>query len=273
MELDKLIDSITSEVMKKFNQPEVKPAATAVGEDYGKYCDHTVLRAYTPQSIVKRFCDEAKQYHAAAVCVNPIHVSFVREQLQGTGIQTCTVIGFPLGANKPLIKAIEASEAIKDGAQEVDMVINVGALRDDNLNLVYEDIKGVVDVARGKAAVKVIIETCYLNTEQKIKACLLCKLAGADYVKTSTGFGTDGATEEDILLIKSVVGDSMKIKASTGINNRADAIKFVKAGAVRLGTSRTPAIVANDESIKGVSADNQPPKPYELTCKNCFRRE
>jgi len=155
----------------------------------------------------------------------------------------------------------------------VDMVINIGAIRDDYLMLAFNDIKGVVDVAKGKADVKVIIETCYLNTEQKIKACILCKLAGADYVKTSTGFGTDGATEEDILLIRRVVGDSMKIKASTGINNRADAEKMIKAGAVRLGTSRTPAIVSDDESIKGVSAENQPPKPYELTCKQCFRKE
>ena len=197
----------------------------------------------------------------------------MHEELAGTGIKTCTVIGFPLGANKPVIKAMEAAEAIKDGAEEVDMVINIGAVRDNNLKLAFEDIKGVVDVAKGKAAVKVIIETCYLNTEEKIKACLLCKMAGADYVKTSTGFGTAGAMEEDILLIKHVVGDSMKIKASTGINTRADAEKMIRAGAVRLGTSRTPQIVSDDTTIKSVSADNQPPKPYELTCKQCFRKE
>jgi deoxyribose-phosphate aldolase len=275
MEIEKLVESVTADVLKQLKQdaPANAGKKTGYNADYGKFCDHTVLRAYTPKSIVKRFCDEAKQYNAAAVCVNPIHVSFVREQLAGTSINTCTVIGFPLGANKPIVKAIEAAEAIKDGAQEVDMVINIGALRDDDLTLVYEDIRGVVDVSKGKAEVKVIIETCYLNTEQKIKACILCKLAGADYVKTSTGFGTDGATEEDILLIRRVVGDSMKIKASTGINNRADAEKMINAGAVRLGTSRTPAIVADDESIKGVSADNQPPKPFELTCARCFRKE
>ncbi|MDR2355794.1 MAG: deoxyribose-phosphate aldolase [Clostridiales Family XIII bacterium] len=228
--------------------------------DFGRYCDHTVLRAYTPQAIIRRFCDEAKRYKAAAVCVNPVHVSFVCIQLAGTGIRTCTVIGFPLGANKPVIKALEAAEAIKDGAEEVDMVINIGAVRDNNLKLVYEDIKGVAEVAKGKAEVKVIIETCYLNTEEKIKACLLCKMAGADYIKTSTGFGTDGATVEDILLIRSVVGDGMKIKASTGINTRADAEKMIRAGAIRLGTSRTPQIVTNDETIQGVSSENQPPK-------------
>lgn len=276
MEVNQLIENITAEIYRRL-QTEGGGAAldksTGVDGNYGKYCDHTVLRAYTPQSIVKRFCDEAKQYKAAAVCINPIHVSFVREQLAGTGIKTCTVIGFPLGANKPVIKAMEAAEAIKDGAEEVDMVINIGALRDDNLQLVYEDIKGVVDAAKGKAETKVIIETCYLNTEQKIKACILSKLAGADYVKTSTGFGTDGAKEGDICLIRQVVGDSMKIKASTGINTREDAKKMINAGAVRLGTSRTPQIVTGDEKIKGVSAENQPPKPYELSCAQCFRRE
>lgn len=274
MEMEQLVNTITTEVLRHFEVANAaKERKPGYNEDYGKYCDHTVLRAYTPQAIVKRFCDEAKQYKAAAVCVNPIHVPFVREQLAGTGIKTCTVIGFPLGANKPVIKAMEAAEAIKDGAEEVDMVINIGALRDNNLKLAFEDIKGVVEAAKGKAVVKVIIETCYLNTEEKIKACLLCKMAGADYVKTSTGFGTDGATEEDILLIRHVVGDSMKIKASTGINTREDADKMIRAGAIRLGTSRTPQIVADDNAIKGVSSDNQPPKPYELTCKQCFRKE
>jgi deoxyribose-phosphate aldolase len=257
MEEDRLVEEIVSEVRRQLNDP----GASAGGMNaYGKYCDHTVLRAYTPRSIVKRFCDEAKQYHAAAVCVNPIHVAFVREQLAGTDIRTVTVIGFPLGANKPSVKACEAAEAIRDGAQELDMVINIGALRDDNLGLVYEDIKGVVDAARGKADVKVIIETCYLTAEEKVKACILSKMAGADYVKTSTGFGTGGATVEDIQLIKRVVGDTMKIKASTGIDTRADAEKMVNAGAVRLGTSRTPSIVMNDDTLKGVSADNQPPR-------------
>ena len=276
MEVNQLIENITAEVYRQLQTEgdiTVDIKSMKLDEGYGKYCDHTVLRAYTPKSIVKRFCDEAKQYKAAAVCVNPIHVPFVREQLAGTGLKTCTVIGFPLGANKPVIKAIEAAEAVKDGAEEVDMVINIGALRDDNLQLIYEDIKGVVDAVKGNAEVKVIIETCYLNTEQKIKASIISKLAGADYVKTSTGFGTDGAKVEDICLIKRVVGDNMKIKASTGINTRSDAKKLIDAGAVRLGTSRTPQIVTGDDNMKGVSADNQPPKPYQLSCAQCFRRE
>ena len=240
------------------NAPEDDAPVPANG-DYGRYCDHTVLHAYTLQSMVKRFCDEAKKFKAASVCVNPIHVPFVAEQLRGTGINTCTVIGFPLGANKPVIKAAEAAAAIEDGAQEVDMVINIGALRDDDLQLVCDDIKGVVDAAAGRAAVKVIIETCYLNTEQKIKASLLCQMAGADYVKTSTGFGTDGAKPEDVRLIRKTVGGGMKIKASTGINTRADADSVIKAGAVRLGTSKTAKIVAGDDNADCASSENKPP--------------
>jgi deoxyribose-phosphate aldolase len=277
MEIEQLTAAIAKEVQEKLKMAE-KAAETpktspAYDKKYGKYCDHTVLRAYTPQYIVKAFCDEAKEYGAASVCVNPVHVPFVHEQLKSTDIKTCCVIGFPLGANKPIVKAVEASEAVKDGADELDMVLNVGALRDDNLKLVYEDIKGVVDVAKGKAIVKVIIETCYLNTEQKIKACVISKMAGADYVKTSTGFGTDGAHEEDVLLMKRVVGDSMKVKASTGINTRADAEKLIKAGAERLGTSRTPSIVTGNNDIKGVSGENQPPQTHELICRQCFLKE
>ena len=266
MNIEQQVQKKTEEILKDLEAHELVTDGKVTGEieNYGQYCDHTVLRAYTPQNIVKRFCDEAKQYKAASVCINPIHVSFVHEQLSGSGIRTCTVIGFPLGANKPAIKAMEAAEAIRDGAEEVDMVINIGAIRDNNLTLAYEDIQGVVDAAKGKADVKVIIETCYLTTEEKIKACLLCKMAGADYVKTSTGFGTGGATVKDVLLFKRVVGDSMKIKASTGIDTRADAEKMIRAGAVRLGTSRTPQIVSGDSQVKGVSADNQPPKPVEL---------
>lgn len=232
-------------------------------DSLGKYCDHTVLRAYTPRNIVAEFCDEAKNNNAASVCVNPVHVSYVHELLSGTGIKTCTVIGFPLGANTPKIKAMEAAEAIENGAEEVDMVINIGALRDNNIILVYNDIKGVVDVARGKAEVKVIIETCYLTNEEKIKACIICKLAGADFVKTSTGFGTGGATVHDIQLIRKVVGNSMKIKASTGIETREDAQTMIEAGANRLGTSRIVQIVSGDSKAVSASMKNQPPKHVE----------
>jgi deoxyribose-phosphate aldolase len=226
----------------------------------GKYCDHTVLRAYTPKSIVKRFCDEAKANGAASICVNPVHVKLVSEELKGTDIRTCCVIGFPLGANTPSIKAAEAREALENGAQEVDMVINVGALRDSDFELVYEDIKGVVDVAKGKAQVKVIIETCYLSKNQKVAACVIAKEAGADFVKTSSGMGTGGATVEDVQLMKLVVGDSMRIKASAGIETKEDVITMVKAGAERVGTSRIVQIVRGDPKAFSASKDNQPPK-------------
>ncbi len=242
------------------NKEELDKYDAPLNDEYGKYCDHTVLRAYTPKAMVKRFVDEAIKYKAASVCVNPIHVSFVNSLLSGSGIKTCTVVGFPLGANKPAIKAAEAKLAIEDGAREIDMVINVGALKDKNYNLVYNDIKGVVDVCKGYADVKVIIETCYLSNDEIVKASLLVEKAGADYVKTSTGFGTDGARVQDVELIRATVSDKMKIKASTNVNTRQDADNFVKAGATRLGTSKTPNIVTGDDTIIGVSADNQPPK-------------
>lgn len=242
---------------------EMRQGGRVTQTEYGKYCDHTVLRAYTPTDMVRRFVEEAIQYGAASVCVNPIHVPYVAELLRGTGINTCTVIGFPLGANKPAVKAYEAKLAVEDGATEVDMVLNIGALKDNNYALVYRDIKGVVDAAAGLAAVKVIIETCYLSSKEIVAASLLVEQAGADYVKTSTGFGTDGARVQDVKLIRSVVSDKIKIKASTNVNTREDAKKMVAAGAVRLGTSRTPQIVTGDNNKKGVSSDNQPPKQDE----------
>lgn len=226
---------------------------------YAKYCDHTVLKAFTTQNTVKAFCEEAIRYHVASVCVNPIHVAFVRRQLQGTGVKTCAVIGFPLGANTPAVKAFEAADAIKNGAEEVDMVINVGALRDGNDELVYEDIRGVVDAARGKALVKVIIETCYLTQAEKIKACELSLRAGADFVKTSTGFGTAGATAADIKLMRGVVGDRMKIKASTGVDNREVARMMIEAGADRLGLSRSVQVIEGDDRLPSASTANKTP--------------
>ena len=226
---------------------------------YGKYCDHTVLRAYTTQETVKTFCEEAIKYQAASVCVNPIHVAFVHECLKGTDIETCCVIGFPLGANKPEVKAFEAARAVLDGADELDMVINVGALRDGNLALVLEDIQGVVKAAQGRP-VKVIIETCYLTDDEKRTASRLCEEGGAAYVKTSSGFGTRGASVEDLKLIRETVGPQMKIKASTDINTREDADRVIAAGAVRLGVSRTPQIVEDDTTLVTATVLNKPPK-------------
>ncbi|MCE5343439.1 MAG: deoxyribose-phosphate aldolase [Eubacteriales bacterium] len=231
----------------------------AYDKKYGKYCDHTVLRAYTTQEMVADFCDEAIKYDAASVCVNPTHVPFVHERLKGTSIATCCVIGFPLGANKPETKAFETSQAVRDGADELDMVINVGALRDGNIVFVLEDIKGVVKAAEGRP-VKVIIETCYLTDDEKRIASRLCEEAGAAYVKTSTGFGTRGATVEDLILIRETVSSHMKIKASTDINTREDADRLIAAGAVRLGVSRTPQIVEDDTTLITATVRNKAPK-------------
>ena len=167
-------------------------------ESYAKYVDHTVLKIATTKETVLKFCAEAKQYHFASVCVNPCNVPLVAEQLKGTGVKTCCVIGFPLGANTTKIKALETLDAVENGAEEVDMVINVGRLKDKDYDYVREDIKAVVNAAHPKALVKVIIETCVLTDEEKVKACELSKEAGADFVKTSTGFGTGGATAHDV---------------------------------------------------------------------------
>jgi deoxyribose-phosphate aldolase len=229
-------------------------------ERFASYCDHTVLRAYTTTACVREFCEEAIKYGVAAVCVNPIHVSLVKKCLKGTGIKTATVVGFPLGATKPSVKAFEASEAVKDGADEVDMVINVGALREGNHALVYEDIKGVVDAVGDKAIVKVIIETCYLSKEQKIEACKISAKAGAKFVKTSTGMGTGGATVKDVHLMKESAGSGVEVKASGGIEDRMTAYTMIAAGATRLGVSRVPQIVGDDTSIMSATKRNQPPK-------------
>lgn len=172
---------------------------------YAKYCDHTVLKADTTRKTVERFCNEAKEYGFASVCVNPNHVRYAAGLLKGSGVKTCCVIGFPLGANTTLVKAAETRDAIANGAEEVDMVINIGALKDQDFGLVYQDIKAVVDTA-GQAVVKVILETCLLTEKEKIKVCELAKKAGAHFVKTSSGFGSGGATVEDVCLMKKVVG-------------------------------------------------------------------
>lgn len=220
-----------------------------MGKDmnYSKYMDHTVLKATTTESTVKRFCDEAKEYGFASVCVNPYWIPFVVKELEGTAVKACAVIGFPLGANKTEIKAMEARLAVEDGAREVDMVINVGALKDGKYDYVGTEIKAVVEASHPKAQVKVIIETSELIDEEKVKACELAMEAGADFVKTSSGFGSGGATVEDVKLMKSVVGDKCQVKASTGINNRKICDAMIEAGAVRMGTSKGIFIVNDIE--------------------------
>ena len=192
-------------------------------------------------------CREAVENKVASVCVNPCYVATAAQLLKGSDVRVCTVIGFPLGANTSDTKAFETRDAISKGAEEVDMVINVGALKSGHMDLVYEDIKAVVDAAAG-VLTKVIIETCYLTDEEKREVCLLAKKAGADFVKTSTGFGTGGATAHDVRLMKETVGDSMKVKASGGMRTYEDVLPVLEAGADRLGVSATLEILAGAEA-------------------------
>ena len=205
--------------------------------------DHTILKPEAGKEQVETICREAREYGFASVCVNSSYVPLCAELLRDTEVKVCTVIGFPLGAMSTAAKAAEARQAILDGAEELDMVIHIGMLKDGNNEYVEQDIHSVVEEARGKAAVKVIIETCLLSEEEKIRACLLAKKAGADYVKTSTGFSTGGATAEDISLMKKTVGKDIKVKASGGIRTREKAEEMRKAGADRIGTSSGIRIV------------------------------
>lgn len=214
--------------------------------DYAAFIDHTVLKPDTTRDTVRRFCAEARQYGFASVCVNPTHVRLVAAELRGSGVKTCCVIGFPLGANTLRVKAAETAEAVADGAEEVDMVINIGALKDGDDDLVFAEIKAVVDAAHPHAIVKVIIETCLLTDAEKVRACQIAVKAGADFVKTSTGFGSGGATVEDVQLMKAAVGDAAQVKASTGINNRAIFEAMMAAGATRMGTSKGCIIIAGE---------------------------
>ncbi len=196
--------------------------------------DHTMLKADATKETIKRYCKEAKEYSFASVCVNSCHVPMVAQELKGSGVKTCCVVGFPLGAMLKEAKAYEAKAAVAAGAEEVDMVINIGAMKDKDFDFVYEDIKAVVDAAK-PALVKVIIETCLLTDEEKIKACELSVKAGADFVKTSTGFSTGGATTEDVALMKKTVDGKALVKASGGIRTPQDAQAMLDAGADRIG--------------------------------------
>lgn len=210
--------------------------------------DHTVLKAFSSKDDVIKVCNEAKEYGFFSVCINPTHIELAKKELEGSNVKVCTVIGFPLGANTSEVKAFETKDAIAKGAHEVDMVINIGALKDKNYDLVYNDIKAVVDAANKEALVKVIIETCYLTDEEKKIACELSVKAGADYVKTSTGFGTGGSTPEDIKLMRDVVGPNVGVKASGGVRTTEDAIKVIDAGASRIGASASISIATGEKT-------------------------
>ena len=217
-------------------------------KNIAKMIDHTVLKAFSTREDVIKVCKEAKEYGFFSVCINPTHIELAKKELEGSTVKVCTVIGFPLGANTSEVKAFETKDAIAKGAHEVDMVINIGALKDKEYDLVYNDIKAVVDAANKEALVKVIIETCYLTDEEKKIACELSVKAGADYVKTSTGFGTGGSTPEDIKLMRDVVGPNIGVKASGGVRTTEDAIKVINAGASRIGASASISIATGEKT-------------------------
>lgn len=207
-----------------------------------KFIDHTLLKPDAQEVAIHKLLDEAKQYHFASVCVSPIWVSYSHEILKDSDVNVVTVIGFPTGATPTSVKVFETKQAIKDGADEVDMVLPVGFLKDKKYNYVETDIRSVVEAANGKTT-KVIIETCLLTDEEKLIACKIAKKAGANFVKTSTGFSTHGATPEDVKLMRDTVGNDMGVKASGGVANRAEAEAVIAAGANRIGTSHGVEII------------------------------
>lgn len=242
MDIEKLISEITRDVCGQVTG-SAPAAVSGSGQNLAKMIDHTLLKADATEDQIIKLCEEAKQYGFASVCVNTCNVPLAARLLAGSGVKTCCVVGFPLGAMSPAAKTAETIVAIDQGAQEVDMVVNVGMIKSGNWAGVKEDIESIVNAARGKALVKVIIEACLLTNEEKVKVCTISKIAGADFVKTSTGFSTGGATTADVRLMRETVGPDMGVKASGGVRNYDDAIAMVRAGANRIGTSNGVSIV------------------------------
>lgn len=215
--------------------------------NYAKYIDHTLLKPEATRVQIDKIIEEAKDFNFKSICINPTHVKYAAQLLGNSDVLVCTVIGFPLGATTTKSKVFEAEDAINNGASEVDMVINIGALKDGRYEEVQKDIEGVVAAANGKT-VKVIIETCLLTDDEKVKACELSKAAGADFVKTSTGFAGGGATPQDVKLMKDTVGDALEVKASGGVRNLEDFNNMIEAGATRIGASAGVQIIQGLES-------------------------
>ncbi|MGF3076698.1 deoxyribose-phosphate aldolase [Facklamia sp. P12934] len=212
--------------------------------ELNKYIDHTLLNANATKDQIKQICQEALEYQFMSVCINPVWVTYASDLLKDSDVKVCTVIGFPLGANTSSTKAFEAKEAVKNGASEIDMVINIGAAKAADWETVEEDIRQVVQAVPEEIIVKVIIETSLLEKEEKVKACLAAKAAKADFVKTSTGFSTAGAVKEDIALMRSTVGETMGVKASGGVGDKETALIMIEAGANRIGASKGIKIVS-----------------------------
>ena len=252
---DGFIDAVADRVSDRINAPVVdvndfdseyavfgNAVELVKNNGFASIIDHTILKANAGRADLKRVCDEAIKYKFATVCVNSSNIPYVASLLEGSGVKPIAVVGFPLGSATPRSKAFEASDSVAKGAREIDMVINIGALKTGDYAFVIDDIMGVVD-ASSPYPVKVIIETCELSRNEKIAACVLAKAAGAKFVKTSTGFGSGGATVEDVKLMREIVGSDMGVKASGGIRTRADAEAMIKAGADRIGASASIAIV------------------------------
>jgi len=254
MNQDELVDQITQEVLKKLRAEGAPQTGTDPGRvvltpgDLPKYIDHTLLKPDAPAAAFDTLCDEAIKWNFKAVCVNSSRTAYVAKKLRNSGVLVCAVAGFPLGAMDSRSKAFEARRCIEDGAQEVDMVLNVGFLKCGNLKGVEEDIRAVRRATRNTTVLKVIIETGLLTDDEKVIACQLAKKAEADFVKTCTGFLGGGATPEDIALMRRTVGPEMGVKASGGITSYDQAVALIAAGASRLGTSRSVAIVSGREA-------------------------
>lgn len=211
--------------------------------ELAKYIDHTLLKPQASADDIRRVCAEARAMHTASVCVNPGYLKLAAQELAGTDVTPCCVIGFPLGATTSGVKAFEAAEAADNGAREVDMVLNIGAVKSGDWALVEQDIAAVTAAVAGRAKVKVILETCLLTDAEKVLACQAAKRAGADFVKTSTGFSSGGATVADVRLLRETVGPEMGVKASGGVRTYEDAVAMIEAGASRLGASSAKAIL------------------------------
>lgn len=214
------------------------------------YIDHTLLKADADAGQIDKLCAEAAEYHFASVCVNPWFVPRCVKNLKGTGVKVCTVIGFPLGATTTETKVFEALQAVRSGAEEIDMVVNLSAVKSGSFQAVEQEIQALAAVAEGSAKLKVILETCLLTREEKIRVCQIAKRAGADFVKTSTGFSTGGATREDVALMRETVGPEMGVKASGGIRDYATARAMIEAGATRIGASAGVAIVKAEQAAE-----------------------
>ncbi len=241
--VEKRPDEVDSIIASGADRISATSGVGEAGERMASMIDHTVLAPATSREDIEKLCEEARRFRFASVCVNPCYVPLCAQMLRMTSVKVCTVVGFPLGANRSEVKAFETERAISDGAQEVDMVINVGALKSKDHELVESDIRAVVEKCRSIVVSKVIIEAALLTDEEKVTACTLAKAAGADFVKTSTGFGPGGATAHDVALMRGVVGEDMGVKAAGGIRDVETAEEMVAAGASRIGASASVKIV------------------------------